>query len=134
MATIFSRIIRGDIPAYRIAENEEFFAFLDINPVQKGHTLVVPKREIDYYFDLSAEELGRMQAFSQLVAQAIQKYTSCVKVGVAVIGLEVNHAHLHLVPLMENGDMDFTKKQSPTPEELQSTAEGIRAFIDPKIA
>lgn len=133
MATIFSRIIQGEIPAHRIAENEEFFAFLDINPVQRGHTLIVPKREVDYYFDLSGEELARMQLFAQLVAKAIKQYTDCVKVGVSVIGLEVNHAHLHLIPLRENGDMDFTKKHDPSQEELALTAKGIRAYIDASI-
>lgn len=134
MATIFSRIIRGEIPSQRIAENDEFFAFLDINPVQMGHTLIVPKREVDYYFDLSSEELARMQTFAQLVAQAIKQHTDCVKVGVAVIGLEVNHAHIHLIPLRENGDMDFTKKLKPSQEELSEMAKGIRSVIDPSIA
>lgn len=129
MATLFSRIISGEIPAHRIAENEEFFAFLDINPVQVGHTLVVPKREVDYYFDLTDEELGRMQAFSKLVAQAIKQYTACLKVGVAVMGLEVNHAHLHLIPLKDNGDMNIYNKKTQTSEELAKTAEGIRACL-----
>ena len=86
MATLFSRIIAGEIPSHRIAENDKFYAFLDINPVQVGHTLIVPKREIDYYFDLSNEELGEMQSFSKVVAAAIKSYTSCLKVGVAVMG------------------------------------------------
>lgn len=129
MATLFSRIISGEIPAHRIAENEEFFAFLDINPVQIGHTLVVPKREVDYYFDLTDEELGRMQAFSKLIAAAIKQYTDCEKVGVAVMGLEVNHAHLHLIPLKDNGDMNIYEKKTQTSEELAKTAEGIRACL-----
>lgn len=129
MASLFTRIIRGEIPSHRIAENDEFFAFLDINPVQVGHTLIVPKREVDYYFDLDQDELGRMQAFAQQVAYAIKMYSSCRKVGIAVMGLEINHAHLHLIPLQELGDMDLYKKLSQTAEELAQTAQGIRSFI-----
>lgn len=129
MATLFTRIIQGEIPSHRIAENEEFYAFLDINPVQMGHTLIVPKREVDYYFDLSQEELGRMQAFAQNVAEAIKAYSACVKVGLAVMGLEINHAHLHLIPLKELGDMNMYNKLSASNEELASVAEGIRQYI-----
>lgn len=129
MATLFTRIIQGEIPSHRIAENEEFYAFLDINPVQMGHTLIVPKREVDYYFDLNQEELGRMQAFAQSVAEAIKSYSACVKVGLAVMGLEINHAHLHLIPLKELGDMNMYNKLSASNEELASVAEGIRQYI-----
>ncbi|MDY5858376.1 MAG: HIT family protein [Porphyromonas sp.] len=129
MATLFSRIIAGEIPSHRIAENAEFYAFLDINPVQIGHTLVVPKREVDYYFDLSDEELGRMQAFAKQVAVAIKAHTACLKVGIAVMGLEINHAHLHLIPLKDNGDMNVYLKLQQSAQELAATAEGIRQHL-----
>ena len=129
MATLFSRIIAGEIPSHRIAENDKFYAFLDINPVQVGHTLIVPKREVDYYFDLSDEELGAMQSFSKAVASAIKSYTSCLKVGVAVMGLEIDHAHLHLIPLKDNGDMNVYVKLEQSQDELARTAEGIRQYL-----
>lgn len=110
MATIFSRIIQGEIPCYKIAENDKFFAFLDINPVSKGHTLVIPKKEVDYIFTLGDEELGEMMVFSKKVAAAIEKAMPCKRIGVAVIGLEVPHAHIHLIPIVEEGDMDFKKE------------------------
>lgn len=110
MATIFSRIIQGEIPCYKIAENDKFFAFLDINPVSKGHTLVVPKKEVDYIFTLGDEELGEMMVFAKKVAAAIEKAMPCKRIGVAVIGLEVPHAHIHLIPIVEEGDLDFKKE------------------------
>ena len=110
MATIFSRIIQGEIPCYKIAENDKFFAFLDINPVSKGHTLVIPKKEVDYIFTLGDEELGEMMVFSKKVAAAIEKAMPCKRIGVAVIGLEVPHAHIHLIPIVEEGDMDFKRE------------------------
>lgn len=110
MATIFSRIIQGEIPCYKIAENDKFFAFLDINPVSKGHTLVVPKKEVDYIFTLGDEELGEMMIFAKKVAAAIEKAMPCKRIGIAVIGLEVPHAHIHLIPIVEEGDMDFKKE------------------------
>lgn len=110
MATIFSRIIQGEIPCYKIAENDKFFAFLDINPVSKGHTLVIPKKEVDYIFTLGDEELGEMMVFAKKVAAAIEKAMPCKRIGVAVIGLEVPHAHIHLIPIVEEGDMDFKKE------------------------
>ena len=110
MATIFSRIINGEIPCYKIAENDKFFAFLDINPVSKGHTLVVPKKEVDYIFTLGDEELGEMMVFAKKVSAAIEKAMPCKRIGVAVIGLEVPHAHIHLIPIVEEGDMDFKKE------------------------
>lgn len=110
MATVFSRIINGEIPCYKIAENDKFFAFLDINPVSKGHTLVVPKKEVDYIFTLGDEELGEMMVFAKKVAAAIEKAMPCKRIGVAVIGLEVPHAHIHLIPIVEEGDMDFKKE------------------------
>ena len=110
MATIFSRIIQGEIPCYKIAEDERFFAFLDINPVMKGHTLVVPKHEDDYIFNLDDDEIGAMMVFAKKVAKAIEKAVPCKRIAVAVIGLEVPHAHIHLIPITKEGDMDFKKE------------------------
>ena len=117
MATIFTRIIRGEIPCYKIAENEEFFAFLDINPLAKGHTLVVPKRETDYLFNLDDEELAQMMVFAKKVAAAIEKAMPCKRIAVAVIGLEVPHAHIHLVPITNEGDLDFKKEHLKLSQE-----------------
>ena len=110
MATIFSRIIQGEIPCYKIAEDERFFAFMDINPVAVGHTLVIPKREDDYIFNLDDDEIGAMMVFAKKVAKAIEKAVPCKRIGVAVIGLEVPHAHIHLIPISQEGDMDFKKE------------------------
>ena len=119
MATIFSRIIQGEIPCYKIAENDRFFAFLDINPLSKGHTLVVPKHETDYIFNIDDEELGQMMVFAKQVARAIEKAMPCKRIAVAVIGLEVPHAHIHLVPITTEGDLDFKKEHLKlTPEEF----------------
>lgn len=109
MATIFSRIINREIPCYKIAENDKFFAFLDINPVQKGHTLVVPKKEVDYIFDIDDNDIQEMMLFAKQVAVKIKEAIPCTKVGVAVIGLEVPHAHIHLVPMQNEGDLDFKR-------------------------
>lgn len=109
MASIFSRIIAGEIPCYKIAENENYFAFLDINPLAKGHTLVVPKAEVDYIFDLDDETLAGLHVFAKKVAKAIEKVVPCKRIGVAVIGLEVPHAHVHLVPLNSMKDIDFSQ-------------------------
>ena len=126
MATIFSRIIAGEIPSYKVAEDDRFYAFLDINPLVKGHTLVVPKREVDYIYDLSDEELAAMHVFAKHVALAIQQAFPCRKVGEAVIGLEVPHAHIHLVPMQKESDMLFSNpKLSLTPEEFKAVAEAI---------
>lgn len=108
--TIFERIISGEIPSYKIAENDKFYAFLDINPVQAGHTLVVPKKVEDYIFDINDSELGEMMVFAKKIASAMRKALACKKIGVTVIGLEVPHAHIHLVPISGLGDMDFSKK------------------------
>ena len=110
MATIFSRIIKGEIPCYKIAENDKFFAFMDINPVAKGHTLVVPKWENDYIFALEDDEIAEMMVFAKKVAKAIEKAILCKRIGVAVIGLEVPHAHIHLIPITCEGDLDFKKE------------------------
>ena len=119
MATIFSRIVKGEIPCYKIAENDQFFAFMDINPVAKGHTLVIPKHEDDYIFNLDDEELAAMMVFAKKVAKGIEKAVPCKRIGVAVIGLEVPHAHIHLIPITQEGDMDFKKEHVHlTPEEF----------------
>ena len=126
MATIFSKIVKGDIPCYKIAEDERFFAFLDINPVMKGHTLVIPKRETDYLFSLDDEELAAMMVFAKKVAKAIEKAVPCKRIGVAVIGLEVPHAHIHLIPITQEGDMDFKKEHvHMTTEEFVDTQRRI---------
>lgn len=108
MASIFSKIVAGEIPSYKCAENEHFYAFLDINPLTKGHTLVIPKREVDYIFDLTDEEIAAMQVFAKHVAVAIKKAIPCIKVGMAVLGLEVPHAHIHLIPMQSEKDMLFS--------------------------
>jgi len=129
--TIFSRIIAGEIPSYKVAENEKFFAFLDINPVNWGHTLVVPKRETDYIFDIEDQELAEMIVFSKKVAKAIKAAIPCRKVGVTVLGLEVPHAHIHLVPLQQEGDMDFKNKISdPDPVRMKELCEAISARFE----
>lgn len=126
MATIFSRIASGEIPSYKVAENDRFFAFLDINPLVPGHTLVIPKREVDYIFDLPDDELAEMQLFAKRIATAIKKAIPCIKVGQAVIGLEVPHAHIHLVPLNSEKDMDFRGPHTKVPEEkMKEIAEKI---------
>lgn len=117
MPSTFSRIIQGEIPCYKIAENDQFFAFLDINPLSKGHTLVVPKHETDYIFNIEDEELGQMMVFAKKVAQAIEKAIPCKRIGVAVIGLEVPHAHIHLVPITCEGDLDFKKEHLKLTQE-----------------
>ena len=117
MATIFSIIVKGEIPCYKIAEDERFFAFLDINPVMKGHTLVIPKREDDYIFNLTDDEIAGMMVFAKKVAQAIEKAVPCKRIGVAVIGLEVPHAHIHLIPITQEGDLDFKKEHVHLSEE-----------------
>lgn len=125
--TIFSKIAAGEIPSYKCAEDERFYAFLDINPLTQGHTLVIPRREVDYFFDLEDDELAAMTVFAKRVARAIGKAFPCRKVGMAVLGLEVNHAHIHLVPLRTEGDMDFRKeKLSLSAEEMAETARRIR--------
>ena len=126
MATIFSRIAAGEIPSYKVAENDKFYAFLDINPLVKGHTLVIPKQEVDYIFDLSDEDLAEMQVFAKKVAAAIKSAFPCIKVGQAVIGLEVPHAHIHLIPIQKESDMLFSNpKLKLTAEEFKEIAEKI---------
>lgn len=128
--TIFSRIIAREIPCYKVAEDDRFFAFLDINPVNWGHTLVVPKEETDYIFDLDDKSLGDMMVFAKKVASAMKKTLPCRKIGVAVLGLEVPHAHIHLVPIQNEGDMDFRNKiANPDPEKMKEIAAGIAANL-----
>ena len=126
MATIFSKIVAGEIPSYKIAENDKFYAFLDINPLVKGHTLVIPKREVDYLFDLDDTELAEIHIFAKSVARAFEKVLPCIKVGEAVIGLEVPHAHIHLIPINKESDMLFSNpKLKLSNEEFTSIAESI---------
>jgi histidine triad (HIT) family protein len=128
MASIFSRIVAGEIPCYKIAENERFFAFLDISPLTVGHTLVVPKREVDYLFDLDDEETAEINVFAKKVAEAIRKAIPCKRIGSAVIGLEVPHAHIHLIPIQNERDMLFSNpKLRLSPEEMEKIAADIRA-------
>ena len=127
MATIFSRIIAGEIPCYKIAEDENFFAFLDINPMAKGHTLVVPKIEEDYIFNLDDKTVSDMMLFSKKVAKAIEKSVTCLRIGVAVIGLEVPHAHIHLIPINKEADMNFKNpKLKLTAKEMTEIADNIK--------
>eukprot|EP00825_Cyclidium_porcatum_P048372 TRINITY_DN8113_c0_g1_i3.p1 TRINITY_DN8113_c0_g1~~TRINITY_DN8113_c0_g1_i3.p1 ORF type:complete len:143 (-),score=12.47 TRINITY_DN8113_c0_g1_i3:302-730(-) len=127
MATIFSKIVAGEIPSYKVAEDDRFFAFLDINPLVKGHTLVIPKREIDYLFDLEDEELASMTVFAKTVAKAIEKAIPCKRIGVAVMGLEVPHAHIHLIPINKESDMIISNpKQKLSNEEFVAIAESIK--------
>lgn len=127
MATIFTKIIKGEIPCYKIAEDENFFAFLDINPIQGGHTLVIPKVEDDYIFHLDDQTLGGLMIFAKKVALAIEKAIPCKRIAVAVMGLEVPHTHIHLIPIQSEGDLNFSKKKSFSTEEMNSFAEKIRS-------
>ncbi len=130
MATIFTKIVRGEIPSYKIAEDDRYYAFLDINPLAKGHTLVIPKQETDYIFDLDAELLGGMMVFAQKVAKALKQTIPCNRVGVAVLGLEVPHAHIHLIPLNRESDINFSNpKLKLTGEEFELLANEIRSHI-----
>ncbi|MEE1002006.1 MAG: HIT family protein [Bacteroidales bacterium] len=131
MASIFTKIINGEIPSYKIAEDDKFYAFLDIAPLAKGHTLVVPKQEVDYIFDIEDELLAQMHIFAKKVAKAIQEAIPCEKVGMAVIGLDVRHAHIHLVPLQEVGDLNFAKeKLKLSSDEMKQTSELIASKFE----
>ena len=129
MASIFTKIINGEIPSYKIAEDENFFAFLDINPNAKGHTLCIPKKEVDKVFDLDEETYNRLMSFSRKVAIALEKAINCKRVGVAVIGLEVPHVHVHLIPLNDMKEMTFKHKVSLEEDEFKTIAERIRTFL-----
>ena len=126
MSSIFTRIIKGEIPSYRVAENEEFFAFLDINPLAKGHVLVIPKKEVDYIFDIDDALYSRLFVFAKEVARAIEEVVACERIGVSVVGLEVPHAHIHLIPINNVEDMSFAKPRIVmTSEEMSELAESI---------
>ncbi len=128
MSSIFTKIIHGEIPSYKIAEDENYFAFLDIAPLAKGHTLVIPKKEVDYLFDLDDETLKGLTTFSKRVAKAIDKVIECKRVGVVVLGLEVPHAHIHLIPLQSEADASFSKpKLKITQKEFEEIAENIKS-------
>lgn len=130
MATIFSRIAAGEIPSYKVAEDDRHYAFLDINPVAAGHTLAIPRREVDYLFDLDPEELADLMKFAQKVAKGLKAATGCARVGMAVIGMDVPHAHIHLIPLNSEGDLDFKKTKLQLPEaEMIHIAAAISEHI-----
>ena len=130
MASLFTRIINGEIPCHKIAEDDNYLAFLDIMPLVPGHTLVIPKREVDYIFDLDDDLLSGLLVFAKPIAKAIEKAVPCKRIGIAVIGLEVPHAHVHLVPLHTVADINFTHaKLQPTHDELAATAAAIRAHL-----
>ncbi len=130
MATIFSKIAAGEIPSYKVAEDDRFYAFLDINPICEGHTLVIPKQEVDYLFDLDETTLAGLTLFAQKVAKGIKKAVPCRRVGVVVLGLEVPHAHIHLIPLNSEADVDFKKaKLSLSKEQFTAIADRISGFI-----
>ena len=132
MSSIFSRIVSGEIPAHKVAEDDHYLAFLDVNPLVLGHVLVIPKREVDYIFDLSDDELSGLMVFSKKVANGLKEAISCKKVGVAVIGLEVPHAHVHLVPLQTMADINFSMpKQQFAKEVMEETAAKISSRIHP---
>lgn len=129
MASIFSKIVKGEIPCHKIAENDDFLAFLDAFPITQGHTLVIPKKEIDYIFDLDTELYANLFVFAKSIVPAIEKVVPCLRIGLSVIGLEVPHAHVHLLPLNSMKDADFSKKIKVTQDELASLAEKIRSNI-----
>ena len=129
MPSIFSRIVAGEIPAHKIAETDEYLAFLDVMPTTTGHALVIPKKEVDYLFDLDDELYAGLMAFAKKVAPAIEKAIPCKRIGVAVVGLEVPHAHIHLIPLNSMADMNFNNKMKPSQDELAATAEKIRQYL-----
>jgi histidine triad (HIT) family protein len=130
MASIFSKIVNGEIPAYKVAEDDNYLAFLDINPLAKGHTLVIPKKEIDYIFDIEDDLLAGMTVFAKKVAKGIDKVIPCERVGIAVLGLEVPHAHVHLIPINDIGDINFGRpKLDLSEEEFKEIADKIKAEI-----
>ena len=129
MGTIFTKIVTGEIPCYKVAETDDFLAFLDINPNSKGHTLCIPKKEVDKIFDLEEESYLELMRFSRMVARAIRKVIPCKRVGMTVIGLEVPHTHVHLIPLHDMEDARFTKKAKLSEQELQEVADAIKAAL-----
>ncbi|HBD26784.1 HIT family protein [Flavobacterium sp.] len=129
MASIFTKIVNGEIPCYKIAEDENYLAFLDVNPNAKGHTLCIPKQEINKIFDMEEEHYLGLMKFSRKVAKAVEKSVECKRIGVAVVGLEVPHVHVHLIPLQDMDDMRFQRKTSLTPEEFQELAKQIASNL-----
>ena len=130
MATIFSKIAKGEIPSYKVAENEDYFAFLDINPLVKGHVLVIPKKEVDYVFDMEDEHYLGLFAYAKTIATALKKAIPCKKIGIAVIGLDVNHVHVHLVPMNSGNDLNFAnEKLKLSEEEFLTIAESIKKYL-----
>ncbi len=130
MATIFTKIVNGEIPSYKIFENEHFYSFLDISPMTKGHTLVIPKKEVDYLFDIDDAMLSEMIVLSKKIAKAIEKTVECTRVGVMVVGLEMPHAHIHLIPIENEGDMNLSNKRIElTKEEFEKIAEDIVSYL-----
>ncbi len=130
MASLFTKIIRGEVPSYKIAESEDFYAFLDVNPLAKGHTLVVPKKEIDYLFDLEDDLLARMQIFAKKVALGIEQVVPCERIGVVVLGLEIPHAHIHLIPINHESDIDFKQPRvNLTESEMATIAKEINEQV-----
>lgn len=130
MATIFTKIVNGEIPSYKIFENEHFYSFLDISPMTKGHTLVIPKKEVDYLFDIDDTMLSEMIVLSKKIAKAIEKAVECTRVGVMVVGLEMPHAHIHLIPIQNEGDMNLSNKRIQlTKEEFDKIAEDIVSYL-----
>lgn len=130
MATIFSKIAAGEIPSYKVAADDKHYAFLDINPVVAGHVLVIPRREVDYIFDLTPEEYGELTQFARRVAKAIEKAIPCKRIGVAVMGLEVPHTHIHLLPIDSEGDMNFRNKLTIPAGQMQAIADAIAANFE----
>ena len=129
MASIFTKIINGEIPCYKIAEDEHCFAFLDINPNAKGHTLCIPKKEIDKIFDIEEDLYTHLLQFARKIAKALEQAVPCERIGMAVVGLEVHHAHFHLIPISRMAEMTFQEKVSLTPEEFEQLAEHIKSFL-----
>lgn len=126
MPSIFTRIVQGEIPCHKLAENDQFLAFLDVRPIRAGHALVIPKEEVDYLFDLDDERLGGIMQFAKPVAKAIEKVVPCKRIGVVVVGLEVPHAHVHLVPIQQISDINFALAKPAAPDELETLASSIR--------
>lgn len=130
MSTVFTKIVKGEIPSYKIYEDNQFYAFLDINPLAKGHTLVIPKMEVDYLFDLEDELLSRMIVVAKKIAKAIEKSITCNRVGLMVIGLEVPHAHIHLIPILQEGDMNLSNERIDlSNKQFEDIAKKISSFL-----